>query len=103
MSRPRGGHGQAVADPHDPVGHGREQRLVVTVQGDRQPGLAGEPEQVDDLGGGGDVEAGGRLVGDDERRAGDQSPGDGNPLALPEGELARQAVRVQLAEPELGK
>jgi hypothetical protein len=29
----------------------------VADQGDRQPGLAGEPEQVDDLGGGGDVEA----------------------------------------------
>jgi hypothetical protein len=36
-----GGPGPAVADPHDPVGHGREQRLIVADQGDRQPGQPG--------------------------------------------------------------
>ena len=70
MGRLLRGHGQAVADPHDPVGHGREQRLVVADQGDRQPGLAGEPEQADDLGGGGDVEAGGRLTVKNDQLAG---------------------------------
>ena len=33
VSRPLGGHGQAVADSHDPVGHGREQAREVDERG----------------------------------------------------------------------
>ena len=49
-------------------------------------------EQVDDLRPDTDVEAGGRLVGDQEVRFGGQRPGDPDPLQLPAADLVRIAL-----------
>ena len=50
-------------------------------------------EQGQDVGGGDRVEVAGRLVGQDQRRVGDQRPGDGDPLLLAAGQLARPVAR----------
>ena len=59
-------------------------------------------EQVEDFVGDFGVEVAGRLVGDDQRRVGDDGPGDADPLLLPAGELPgpvahaiRQADQVE--------
>ena len=72
----------AVGDDEDPVGVGRGLRVV----GDEDDGLvaldARSPERVEDLGAGRVVEVAGRLVGEEERRPGDERPGDRDPLLL---------------------
>ena len=60
----------AVADDEDPVGVGRRLR-VVGDEDDRLAALdARAPERVEDLGAGRVVEVAGRLVGEQEGRAG---------------------------------
>ena len=56
-------------------------------------------EDAHDLGAGVAVEVAGRLVGQDERRARDQRPGDRDALLLAAGELGRLVVEP-VAEPD---
>ena len=63
----------------------------------------GQPEflpqiqkQIADLGMDGHVQSGGRLIADDQLRIGDESPGDGNSLALAAGEL--EDIPIQIPE-----
>ena len=57
-------------------------------------------EERHDLGAGVAVEVAGRLVGEDERRLGDERPGDGDALLLAAGQLGRLVVEaVAQAEP----
>ena len=77
----------AVADDEDAVGVGRRLRVV----GDEHDRLAAldarAPQRVEDLGAGRVVEVAGRLVGEQERRSGDERPGDGDALLLAGREL----------------
>ena len=57
-------------------------------------------EQVEDLRLHGDVERGHGLVADDQLRVGGEGPRDADPLALPAGELVREAVVVLRVEPD---
>src|SRR3954447_13949827 len=56
-------------------------------------------EQVEHRGLHGHVEGAGGLVCDEQSRAGDQGPGDADPLPLPAGELVRVAARNLGAQP----
>ena len=74
------------------------------VVGDHDDGLAEtrrprRAEQGEHLGADAGVEVAGRLVGEDQVGPGDQRPGDGHPLLLAAGELARP-VREPVAEPD---
>ena len=65
---------------------------IVRDHDDRLAELAVEPvEQVEDLLRRRAVEVAGRLVGDDDRRVGDQRPRDRDALLLPAGELVRDS------------
>ena len=72
----------AVADDEDAVGVGRGARVV----GHEDDGLAalvaGPPQRVEELVAGRVVEVAGRLVGEQERRPGDERAGDGDALLL---------------------
>ena len=91
---------QAVADPDDAAGV-RGHRGVVGHQDDRQAVLAVElPEEGEDLLAGLGVEVAGGLVGDQERAAVDQRPGDRDPLLLAAREPRRLVVEpVAQADP----
>ena len=54
------------------------------------------PQQLEDLGLHGDVQRGGRLVGDDQPRVEGQRHGDDDALLLPAGELVRVVVDAPL-------
>ena len=89
---------QAVAHVDDAPGVGRDVRLV----GDQDDGLAGVVElleDADDLLRGARVEVAGGLVGEQDRRVGDQGAGDGHPLLLAAGEL-RGVVVLAAGEPD---
>ncbi len=74
-------------DPVRPAGDGGE---VVADQDGRHPEVAGERlEEVEDLLLHGDVERGGRFVGDEQTRAAGQGHGDDDALAHAAGELVR--------------
>ena len=78
----------AVADPDDPPGPLGDLDLV----GDQHDGPALRVQLVEQRQGvlGGDrIEVAGRLVGQDQRRVGDQRPGDRDPLLLTAGQLTR--------------
>ena len=82
-------HGDVVAD----VGDDAE---VVADDDHREPGVADQStQQAEDLGLHGDVERGGRLVGDQQLRLPGQRQRDGDPLGHAAGEL----VRVGLQHP----
>ena len=73
----------------DAIGVG-DQVEVVRHHDDSQPVVAVQvAEQLDDLAAGVGVEVAGRLVGEQDARPVDQGPGDGGPLHLAAGQLAR--------------
>ena len=83
----RSSRGSPVADHEDAVGIGGRLR-VVGHEHDRLVALdTGAPQRVEDLDAGRVVEVAGGLVGEQERRAGDHRPGDGDALLLPHREL----------------
>ena len=67
---------------------------LVGDQHDRAPLVMELVEQGQHVGGRRRVEVAGGLVGEDQRRLGHQCPGDGHPLLLAAGELARPVVRA---------
>ena len=81
-----------VADDEDAVGVGRRLRIV----GDEDDRLAAldarAPQRIEDLGAGRVVEVAGRLVGEQERRPGDERAGDGHPLLLARRQLVGLVV-----------
>jgi hypothetical protein len=89
----------AVRQHRHPVADVPDHRQVVGDEQHRQrepPAQLGQ--QVEDLGLGGEVQRGGDLVGDEQRRVRGQGPRDRDALPLPAGELVRVAVggaRVQ--------
>jgi hypothetical protein len=60
------------------------------------------PQQVEDLAAGAGVQRAGRLVGEQHSGPGDQGTGDGHPLLLPAGQLARP-VPGAVREAHLGE
>ena len=83
----------ALVHDRDPVGEVGDDAHVVGDQHDRGAELvAAAAQQVEDLGLHGDVEGGGRLVGDDHARVEHQRLGDDDALLLPAGELVRVVV-----------
>ena len=91
----------AIALLHDPpevhdrdaVAQMAHDGQVVRDEHDRQTEPAAQVlEEPQDRGLHGDVEGGDRLVGDDHAGLHRERPGDGDPLSLAPGELARQAV-----------
>jgi hypothetical protein len=78
----RRGDARVVGDEHD--------RPTVRVQ---------RAQDVEDVMAGLRVEVAGRLVGEDDRRVGDDGPGDGDPLLLAAGQLPR-LVPEAVAEAE---
>ena len=89
---------QAVAQPN----HTRRSARDLVGMGDEQHGVAAGVQILDQtqdlltrLG----VEVSGRLVGEQDRRAVDQRPGDGDPLALPATELVGLVVHA-VREPD---
>ena len=83
----------------DPVGHAGDLPVV----GDDEHGAAGLGlilQQLEDLHAGAEVEVARGLVGDEQRVAGGEGPGDGHPLLLAAGQLARVVVQP-LGQPHL--
>ena len=72
---------------------------VVGDEHDRPAGGVELAEEAEDVGADVAVEVAGRLVGEDERRVGDERPGDGDPLLLAAGQLGRLVVEA-VAQPE---
>ncbi len=103
VARARLHEAAAVEDGHV-VGDVGDHAEIVGDQQDRHPGLVLEPgQQGENLGLRGDVEGGGRLVGDQERGFQDQRHGDHGALAQAAGQLERVgpqgAMRVGEADP----
>ena len=76
--------GGVAAQPqhHDPVGDRLDVGHVVADQDHAEPGLAEPLDEVEDLGGLGDAQRGGRLVEHDHLGLADQAAGDRHGLAL---------------------
>ena len=93
----RGGSGvgddTAVEDP-DRAGHALGDGVVVGDDHDGRAGLVELVDQGQDGLPGGLVEIAGRLVGEHDGGLADQSPGDGDPLALPPRELGGTDMRA---------
>src|SRR6266540_3824294 len=95
---PAGGGRHAGVDDHAPVPQlhpARQPRGDVAVVGDHHDGGAVGVQllqQHEHARARGLVEVAGRLVGEHDRRAGDQRPGDRDPLLLAAGELGRVMV-----------
>ena len=90
----------------DAVGDAADDAEVVGDEQHRHAlGLLHLGEQVEDLGLDGDVERGGRLVGDQDVGAVGQRHGDHHPLALAAGELVRVGAEALLgvADADLGQ
>ena len=84
----------------DPVGHVGDHAHVVGDQQQPGAGLAPQPlDQREDLRLDGDVERGGRLVGDQQPRPADQRHRDHHALAHPAGELERILRHAPLRHP----
>ena len=77
----------------DAVAHREGDAQVVRDEDHAHPtGHLGAPQQVEDLGLGGDVERGRRFVGEQQLRVAGQRRGEGDPLAHPTGQLERVPV-----------
>ena len=82
----------ALDQPHHAIGAGDDVH-VVRHHDDSQPVLPVQvAEQADDLAAGVGVEVAGRLVGQEDARPIDEGAGDGGPLHLAAGQLARPVV-----------
>ena len=83
----------AGVEDQDPVGEPGDDAEVVGDEQDRGAGAVADPvEDVEHLGLEGDVERGGRLVGDEQRGVVGERHGEHRPLAHPAGELVRVLV-----------
>jgi hypothetical protein len=88
--------GPAGIHHHHPVGHLGDDAEVMGDEQDRHPELLLQAtHQVEDLGLDGDVEGGGRLVGDQQARIAAQRHGDHHALPHAAGELVRVAARAR--------
>ena len=88
---------RAGIEDDDAVGEAGEEGEVVGDPDDRHAeALAERLHEVDDLRLDGDVEGGGRLVGDEELRVAGEAHGDHHPLAHAAGELVRIGVEALL-------
>lgn len=91
----------AVGTGDASVAHGDQ--MVTALSGCRVVGHHGEclaelvdqlTEQGEHLGAGLRVEGPGRFIGEDDVRAGEQGPGDGDTLALSPGQLMREVLQA---------
>jgi hypothetical protein len=86
-------HDLALVHHRDAVGHAGDDGEVMGDQEEAHALLGHEPlQQVEDLRLRGDVERGGRLIGDQEPRVQRDGHGDADPLALAAGKLVRVGV-----------
>src|SRR4051812_4163718 len=91
ISGPLIAHHQAVTEA-DRAPRPRRDVLLVGDDHDRPAGFVEVLEDVEHLRRGVRVEVAGRLVGEDDRRVGDDRAGDRDPLLLAAGELGRLVV-----------